>query len=56
MVSLDKKSRSERDVANLDHLLWQCDELTIRLRESQSTSQELLTTTIHHLLDPRFVP
>ena len=56
MVSLNKKSLSERDVANLDHLLWQCDALTMRLRESQTTSQELLTATVPHLLDLRFVP
>lgn len=40
-----------RIVAKVDHLLSQCDELSARLRERQSTTEELLTATIHHLLN-----
>lgn len=41
----------KRIVAKVDQLLSQCDELSARLRDRQSATQQLLTATIDHLLN-----
>ena len=46
-------AEQKRIVAKVDQLLSQCDELFSRLRERQSVAQQLLTATIHHLLDEK---
>ena len=50
-IPLPPLAEQKRIVAKVDQLLSQCDELSARLRERQSTTQQLLTATIHHLLN-----
>ncbi len=50
-VPLPPLAEQKRIVAKVDQLLSQCDELSARLRDRQSATQQLLTATIHHLLN-----
>ena len=44
-------AEQKRIVAKVDQLLSQYGELSAQLRKRQSATQQLLTTTIHHLLN-----
>ena len=44
-------AQQKRIVARADQLLPQCDGLSARLRDRQSATQQLLTATIHYLLN-----
>ncbi len=50
-IPLPLLPEQKRIVAKVDQLLSQCDELSARLRDRQSATQQLLTATIHHLLN-----
>jgi len=49
-VPLPPLAEQKRIVAKVDQLLSQCDELSARLRERQSATQQLLTATINQIL------
>jgi len=49
-VPVPPLAEQKRIVAKVGQLLSQCDELSTRLHQRQSATQELLTATIHHLL------
>ena len=49
-VPLPPLAEQKRIVTKVDQLLSQCDELSARLRDRESVTQQLLTATVHHLL------
>jgi type I restriction enzyme S subunit len=50
-IALPPLAEQERIVAKVDQLLLHCDGLAVGLAHRQSTTQQLLTATIHHVLN-----
>jgi len=50
-IPIPPSEEQKRIIAKLDQLLSQCDELFTHLQERQSTTQRLLSATIHRLLE-----
>ena len=51
LMPLPPSAEQKRILVKADQLLSQCDEFSARLRERQSAIHQLLTATIHHLLN-----
>jgi len=53
-VPVPPTAEQERIVAKVDHLLAQCDRVAAGLRDRQTTTEQLLTASVHRLLADQY--